>query len=53
MNNVNKNNLISVGNEIVKNSSSPKINNIKSISNINNVLTTKEETLTKSVKLIK
>ena len=48
MNNANKNNLISVGNEIVKNSTSPKINNIESISNINNVLTTKEETLTKS-----
>ena len=42
-------NLISAGNEIIANSSSPKLNNIDNISNINKVLTTKEETVTKTI----
>ena len=44
---INKN-LISAGNEIITNSSPPKLNNIDNISNMNNVLTTKEETTTKT-----
>ena len=48
MNNGNNNNLISIGNEIISNYSKLKFNNIDSISNTNNILTTKEETITKS-----
>ena len=44
---INKN-LISAGNEIITNSSPPKLNNIDNISNMNNVLTTKEETISKT-----
>ena len=48
MSDENNKKLISVGNEIITNSTNLRLNNIDTISNTNNILTTKEETLTKT-----